>query len=299
MIPGKVKRFLDSLVGRSENTITNYTSFANVFWDHVKKPVEEVTIPDITAFLKWGVDKQGWKLSTMVQYAKTAQRFMSEFKDDNFLDALKKQIRMLPKSSQYSHLYEGIYVPGDQIDGFVKAAESEEYAVAFTMILKWGLRLDEVLNMTTEDIDAKIARVTVRGKGQGKEHKVRPVWVDRKSLQKVLQFMGYNHEQSIGSKQLGRKRTIITLSKRSIQYAWKRTAKKIGLKHWQQLTPHDGRHSYAIDFLIRRKKEGMPALVLLKNQLGHSNINTTMIYLDIAGTEARDIFDAGLDQGLK
>lgn len=296
MIPSKVKRFLDSLVGRSENTISNYTSFANVFWEHIKKPVEEVTIQDITAFLKWGVDKQGWKLSTMVQYAKTAQRFMSEFKDDDFLKSLKKQIQMLPKPGQYSHLYEGIYIPGDQIDAFIKAAESEEYAVAFTMILKWGLRLDEVLNMTTDDIDAKIARVVVRGKGQGKEHKVRPVWVDRKSMQRVLFFKGYNHEQSIGSKPLGRKRGIVSLSKRSIQYAWKRAGNKIGLKHWKQLTPHDGRHSYAIDFLIRRKDQGMPALVLLKNQLGHSNINTTMIYLDIAGTEARDIFEAGLKE---
>jgi len=33
----------------------------------------------------------------------------------------------------------------------------------------------------------------------------------------------------------------------------------------------------------------------LKNQLGHSNINTTMIYLDIAGTESREVFDAGVE----
>lgn len=293
MIPGEVKKFLDGLVGRSLNTVTNYSSFANVFWGYLDKPVEEVTVGDVMSFLKWGVDKQGWKLSTMVQYSKIAQRFMSEFKDDDFLAELKKQVRMLPKPSKYAHLYEGIYIPGDRIDDFINAAPSEEMGVVYTMILNWGLRLDEVLNMTSDDINAKLARVTVRGKGQGKEHKVRPVWVDRKSLEKVLGFLNFNHGQMLGSTPLGRKRTFVHVSKRSIQYAWKETAREIGLEHWKELTPHDGRHSYAIDFLIRRKKEGMAALVLLKNQLGHSNINTTMIYLDISGTESRDIFEAG------
>ena len=36
------------------------------------------------------------------------------------------------------------------------------------------------------------------------------------------------------------------------------------------------------------------SLQMLKTQLGHTDINTTMIYLDLAGTEARDVFEAGL-----
>jgi len=293
MIPKKVREFIDSLVGRSPNTTTNYTSFANVFWKYVDKPLEDVAVQDVMRFLKWGVDKQGWKLSTMVQYSKIAQRFMSEFKDDEWISNLKKNIRNLPRPSRYANLYEGIYIPGDRIDDFIKAAENEEYAVAYTMILKWGLRLDEALTTTTDDVDPKNLRVVVRGKGQGKEHKVRPVWVDKESIRKVLSITGLTSAQMNGASSIDKKVKILHCSPRSIEYAWKRTAQKIGLKNWKQLTPHDGRHSYAIDFLLKRKEQGMAALVLLKNQLGHSNINTTMIYLDIAGTEARDVFDAG------
>ena len=310
MIPKTVRTFLDDLTGRSSDTIDNYTSFANVFWTYVDKPIDEITVKDIMAFLKWGLEKKKWKLTTMKQYAKLAQRFMGEFKDEDFMKELKKQIRMLPKTRMYEGLYEGIYIPPDEveydkngkvariihstIDDFIDAAPNEEYAVCYTMILKWGARLSEALNQRLSDVNAKLARVIIRGKGAGFEAKARPVWVDRDSLKRVLAFAGCNHDEISGSKTIRRKGRILSLSPRAVELAWKKTAKKVKLAHCKKLTPHDGRHSYSIDFLIKRKSEGMAALVLLKNQLGHSNINTTMIYLDIAGTEAREVFDAGV-----
>lgn len=295
MIPKEVKEFLDDLTGRSNDTIENYTSFANVFFNYIEKPLANVDVQDIMKFLKWGVDEQAWKLSTMKQYGKLAQRFMAEFKDDKFMKELKKKIRMLPKTRMYASLYEGIYIPGEKIDKFIEAAPNEEYAICYTMILKWGLRLDEALNEKIEDINPKLLRITARGKGAGFEHKARPVWVDRESVRRVLAFAGCTSREINGEKTIRKKGKILNISRRAVELAWKKTAKKIGLPHWKKLTPHDGRHSYAIDFLIKRKEEGMAALVLLKNQLGHSNINTTMIYLDIAGTEAREVFDAGVE----
>lgn len=296
MIPKRVTQFLDSLTGRSPETIQNYTSFANVLFGHANKSVEDLTVQDIMAFLKWGVEKQHWTLSTMRQYAQVSMRFMGEWKDDDFLKELKKQVRMLPKIRKYANLYEGVYVPSDKIDPFINAAPNEEYAICFTMLAKWGFRLSEALGQTLEDINPKLLRVIARGKGGGFEHKARPVWVDRASLQRVLNFAGCTSSEVNGAEQIRKKGKIINLSPRSIEFACKKTAKKIGLPNWNKLTPHDLRHSYSIDFIIKRKSQGMAALVLLKNQLGHSNINTSLIYLDIAGTEAREVFDAGIDK---
>ena len=134
---------------------------------------------------------------------------------------------MLPKPGRYANLYEGIYIPGDRIDDMINAADKEEHKKVFTMILKWGLRLDEALNMTTDQIDAKNARIIVRGKGQGKERKVRPVWVDRKSLEYILSSLGYKQDKISGLRSLGKKRQVVNVSRRSIQYAWKKAAKKI------------------------------------------------------------------------
>lgn len=286
---------VDDLTGASENTVRAYTIFAKFFCKIVKKPVKDVTIADVMHFLKWGEEK-GWNIGTIRYYAGLAKRFLAEFKDEKFIKALKKKIAGLPRPSLHASLYEGIYIPGDKIDEFIKAAPDEQHAIIYTMILKWGLRLDEAFNQRISDINPKILRVTVRGKGAGKEHKVRAVWVDAESLRKVLTFVGCSSAEVNGQRALRRKEKIVkNLSKRTVQVNWKKTAKKIHLPNWKRLTPHDGRHSYAIDFLLKRKKQGMAALVLLKNQLGHSNINTTMIYLDIAGTEAREVFDAGLE----
>ena len=81
-VPGDIQKFLAELVGRSLKTKSNYSSFANVFFSSVKKPIQEVTPQDVMAFLNEGLEKKKWKLSTVRQYAKVASRFMGEFKDD-------------------------------------------------------------------------------------------------------------------------------------------------------------------------------------------------------------------------
>lgn len=298
MIPKQVQDFLNTLAGRSLKTKSNYTSFATVFWDYLSnagsvKPLKDITIQDILKFLTWGTENKKWKLSTMRQYAKLTVRFMSEFKDEAFMKDLRKQFRMLPKVQAASSLLEGIYIPPDKLDSrgniveskineFIATAPGPDYEAVYTMILKWGLRLNEALTQDLEDIKTDTLRVIVRGKGQGFEGKVRMVLIGQDSLDRVL--------KDVGSKKKGR---IVSLSPRSVEYEWKRSAKKIGLSFWKRLTPHDGRHSYAIDFLKKRKKEGMMALTLLKTQLGHSDIKTTFVYLDIAGVETQEIFESG------
>ena len=292
-----VRRFLDDVrVMRSPQTLRNYEFFIKAFYSHVKKPDDEITVRDVIDFLKDGMERKGWKISSMRQMANRALVIMQEIKDDQFIQQLKREISRLPRSRRYEALYEGNYVPGDKIDEFIEASPNEEYAVAHTMILKWGLRLDEMRSITLANINPTDLIVTVRGKGQGAEGKVRQIFVDRASIIRVMRYMGCTEDEMAGRIPVPRERrtkTIVDKSERPIQYAWKRTAKKIGLQNWRKLSPHAGRHSYAIDFLRRRKKEGMNALVLLKNQLGHENINTTLIYLNISGIEARDVFEAG------
>lgn len=292
-----IRQFLDDTrVMRSPQTYRNYSFFVKAFYSHVKKGDDEITVRDVIDFLKHGMQHKGWKISSMRQMANRALVVMQQIKDDQFIQQLKREISRLPRSRRYEALYEGNYIPGDRIDDFIDAARSEVYAVAFTMILKWGLRLDEMRSITLANINPKDLIVTVRGKGQGQEGKVRQVFVDRASVTRVMRYIGCTEDEIAGNSPVHRDRrtkVVVDKSERPIQYAWKRTARKIKLQNWRKLTPHDGRHSYAIDFLLRRKREGMAALTLLKNQLGHENINTTMIYLDIAGTEARDVFEAG------
>jgi integrase len=300
MIPKEVTGFLDEMLGRSPKTKENYEVFVRIFWESVNKPIADITVEDIMGFLNDGVKNKGWKLSTMKQYATVAQLFFGELRDESFKKALRKQLRRLPRVQSKAALYEGIYIPSDKIDLFISLASDEEWAVFYTMVLKWGLRLQEALTFSPSAVDPNKSRVIIRGKGFGGMAKVRQVFVEKSTMIRVLKFAGCSQEQIEGSKPIRDQAPVIkTIKERTAEYQWKKTAKLAGLPHWKKLTVHDGRHSYAIDFLIRRKKEGMAALVLLKNQLGHTNINTTMIYLDIAGGEAQDVFVAGFKDGEK
>lgn len=295
-IPKEVNDYINNLMGRSPRTIINLESFHNNFWGFVKKnSVEEVTVEDVMSYLKNGAKNQNWKNSTMMQYAQFCQTFLSQFKDEAFMRKLKRELRNLPKFQRHVSLYEGVYVPPDKIDTFISKADNEEWAVFYTMILKWGLRMAEALTIAPSNIDATKNRVVIYGKGMGGMGKVRQILVEKSTITRVLTFAGCEQAQILGLKQIRDSSPIIkTIKSRNAEYKWKETAKKVGLKNWQKITPHDGRHSYAIDFLMKRRKEGMAALVLLKNQLGHTSLNVTSIYLDIAGGEAQDIFDSGI-----
>lgn len=294
-IPREVSSYINSLMGRSPKTKQNYESFARVFWEYIgNKGINEIEVEDVMSFLNNGASKLGWKPSTTAQYSVVAGIFFNEFRDEAFNKLLKKRMRMLPKTQAHANLLEGIYVPPDKIDLFISDAPDEEWAILYTMILKWGLRLGETLRICPADIDVEKNRVIVKGKGLGGFGKLRQVLVEKSTITRVLQHAKCSQDQILGLKPIRDDKPIIKrIKERNAEYQWKLTARKVGLKFWKRLTPHDGRHSYAIDFLIRRKKEGMAALVLLKNQLGHASIDTTLIYLDIAGAEAEDIFAAG------
>lgn len=297
-VPKEVTEFINGLIGKSPQTKDNYNSFTRIFWGYVNgKHPKDITIEEIMAFLNDGVANHKWKMSTMKQYATLCLFFFGEFRDEAFMKKLRKQIRQLPRLQSRAALYEGIYIPPNMIDPFISLAIDEEYAVLYTMILKWGLRIGEALRASPADVDVTKNRIVVRGKGIGGFGKLRQVFVEKSTITRALQFAGCSQDQILGLKPIRDTNPIIkTIKERMAEYQWKMTAKKAGLKNWRKLTPHDGRHSMAIDFLTKRKKEGMAALVLLKNQLGHSNINTTMIYLDLAGGEAQDVFDAGLTE---
>lgn len=303
-IPKEVSDEYETLMGRSPRTMINIESFNRKFWGFVGKPSpHDVTIQDVMAFLGDGMTNKNWKPSTILYNARCTLSMLGNFRDDSFMRKLKREMKKLPRSQKNASLLEGLYVPPGKIDIFIAKARSEEWAVFYTMILKWGLRMAEALSIAPTDIDVDKSRVVVRGKGLGGMGKVRQIYVERSTITRALQFAGCDQDQINGTKQIRDSSPIVkSVRARNAEYIWKETAKKAGLKNWARLTPHDGRHSYAIDFLIKRKKEGMAALVLLKNQLGHTSLTTTSIYLDIAGAEAQDIFDSGLnsnDGGVK
>ena len=137
-----------------------------------------------------------------------------------------------------------------------------------------GLRLFEVAALKIADIDFERKTVFVR---RGKNGKSRYVPLEahilrgiRKYLDSVLPKVYLFNGQQKGK----------AIAHRGIQHLCKAAVRKSGIS--KPITMHTLRHSYATHFL-----EDTGDLFSLKENLGHSRLDTTLIYVHIVGNLPR------------
>lgn len=133
-----------------------------------------------------------------------------------------------------------------------------------------GVRITEALNIKKGDIDFY-------------GHNVRIIWLKRRKKQERIIPL---HSSLITllalyTGQLNLDDLIFPFSRvRGFQII-KKHSEKAGIK--KKVSPHIFRHSFAVNFLKQRKN-----IVALQKLLGHSQITTTMIYLQIVQSDLRD-----------
>ncbi len=136
-------------------------------------------------------------------------------------------------------------------------------------IYSTGVRVSELCNMNIEDIDFEEHTIRILGKGD----KIRMVFVDEETLDDIKKFIG---NKIVGPLFVGQQGKHI--SPRAIQHIFKNYA-PLGI------TPHKIRDSYASE-LYRRSKN----LRVVQENLGHTSIKTTEIYLHTDIDERRQVY---------
>lgn len=150
-----------------------------------------------------------------------------------------------------------------------------KYKAMFMTVYGGGLRISELCNLKTSDIDSKNMRILVR---EGKESKYRYTLLSQTNL-KILReyFKVYrpNHKENylFISQQTNDKYTVS-----GPEIAFREIRKKAGIK--RKVTVHGLRHNFATDLI----ENGLDILHLQK-LLGHSGIRSTMEYLHLANVE--------------
>lgn len=151
-----------------------------------------------------------------------------------------------------------------------------------SLILGSGLRLSEVAGINIEDLDMNKGLVRVIRKGN-KEQYVYFSEQAKTDLENYVQIRSdrYKPEKSetylFMAAPIGRKGKNRRLTPRSIQKLIEKYAKAYGKP---ALTVHSLRHSFATRY--HQENNDVPRL---KNQLGHSSIQTTMIYTHLTDEE--------------
>lgn len=176
----------------------------------------------------------------------------------------------------------------DQVNKFLSFQEDSVIACRDRAIAELfyssGLRLTELANIDTTDIDTQSRLLTVTGKG----NKTRTVPVGAIALEAIQLWLQVRPAVAADAE---RSAALFTsnqgqrISVRSIQARLKLQGRKAGMH--QDVHPHMLRHSFASHML-----ESSGDLRAVQELLGHANISTTQIYTHLDFQHLAKVYDA-------
>ena len=164
----------------------------------------------------------------------------------------------------------------DELRELIGAVRKLRYRTYFSTVYSLGLRRNEGLHLQVPDIDSARMLVHVhRGKG-AKDRFVplpartltllRESWVTHRNPVWLFPDIGSDPRQAVSSDR--------PMSKDGVQHAMQRVVHQLG---WRKaVSIHTLRHSYATHLL-----EAGVNLRLIQQDLGHSSLPTTMVYLHL------------------
>jgi site-specific recombinase XerD len=163
-----------------------------------------------------------------------------------------------------------IYLKHNQVIRLLESIEDPRDRLIIRTIYATGVRVSELCSMNIEDIDFEDHTIKIQGKGG----KIRTVFIDDETLSEIRQYIDDRTDGPLFLGQQGKH-----LSARTIQYIFRQYTPR-------GITPHKIRHSYASE-LYRRSKN----LRVVQENLGHSSIKTTEIYLHTDLDERKRVYD--------
>ena len=177
----------------------------------------------------------------------------------------------------------------EQVHQIIDGCRTQRMAAFFWTVYSLGLRLEEALNLHVGDIDSKRIMVHVhRGKGAKDRYiplpestlkVLREFWLTHRHRTFVFPADGRDHRGVSHPKGPSQAKTPMSVT--AVQGAIKQITKKIDFG--KKVSTHTLRHCYATHLL----EAGVP-LRLIQQYLGHSSLQTTMIYLHLTHTAAVD-----------
>ena len=153
------------------------------------------------------------------------------------------------------------------------------------LLFSGGLRISELVNLDSDNINLERKEFMVRGKGQ----KDRPIFISAEAAEWIKLYLAKRQDNSkplfirySGSQKADTSGDFKRLTARSVQRLVARYAKLAGItKH---VSPHTLRHSFATDLLMNGAD-----LRSVQAMLGHSNIATTQIYTHVTDPHLKEV----------
>lgn len=263
----------------SKYTLRNYMNTLKQFVLWLDVPVEQVTHKKLLVFIDHLLDER-LTPKTINCYLDSIRGFYDYLineEDVAITNPVKRGYslrlsRPLPR-----------YLRDEQVSRLFDVIDSPRDRAMFKLMLRCGLRVEEVANLTLAALDLRRAQVFVY---EGKGAKDRVVYLSKDAYQALVQYLKvrpYSQAKKVFLVDKGRFEGKPILV-RGIQHRMKHYAKKASLK----ASCHQLRHTMATQLL-----NADADIVTIQDLLGHTRIKTTQRYSQVSNRKVqRDYYKA-------
>jgi integrase/recombinase XerD len=269
--------------GLAANSLEAYrrdlSSFAAFF---ANAPLPEVTQDTLRRYVD---ELQARKLSnrSIARQITTLRGFFGYLTEEGVVTSNPAELLVAPKFGNALPKF----LSSHQVDGLLKAPEKERLGLRdramLDLLYATGLRVSELIQLRTGDLDESQGVIRVVGKG----NKQRLVPVGREALKSVAAYCTEQRPQLLK----GRVTPFLFVTARGTRMTrqgfWQLLrghGKSAGM--FRNLSPHVLRHTFATHLL-----EGGADLRSVQTMLGHADIGTTQIYTHVMRSRLRQTVD--------
>ena len=309
-IKSKVHNALQNILEKnaSKHTVNNYlidiNQFCKIKWNNQNPPFvwNSVDRYDARGFVIH-FQKKEISPSTICRKISALRSFFSYLLEEQRVDKnpfvglnSPKKNKPLPKVLRPHQVVKLLEAPlsmktknnvkSKSYDAWIKYMGLRDAAI-LELLYSTGMRINELVNLTEDNIDFISGTVVVSGKG--KKQRLCPLG---KYAEKAIQCSidSRNNILFLLNKKITTKSALFinkqgqTLSARSIERMMKKYLIKCGLN--SELTPHSLRHSFATHLLDKGAE-----LRAVQELLGHESLSTTQIYTHISIERLKEVYD--------
>jgi len=263
----------------SPNTVKNYLNAVKSFVIWLDVPLESVTHGTVSCYIDYLMRKR-LKPKTINCHVNRISQFYHYLREEESValvhpvrtNHLLKMSRPLPR-----HLRD------EQVEDFFKVVKGHRDKAMFMLMLRCGLRVEEVANLSVGVLDFQQRKILIE---DGKGSKDRIVYMSNDALQSLAAYL------KVRSSSKSRKVFLVEkglctghpISIRGIQKRMEYYARKASLR----VSCHHFRHTMATQLLNADAE-----LVSIQDLLGHCNVKTTQRYCRVSNLKVqRDYFTA-------
>jgi site-specific recombinase XerD len=259
--------------------VKNYLNLIKHFVVWVDVPVEEVTHTAVSRYIEYLMRKR-MAPKTVNCHLNGIRQFYHYLREEEGVaianpirkNHTQKMSRPLPR-----HLRD------EQVEVFFHTVKSQRDHAMFMLMLRCGLRVEEVAHLTLGVIDVKRRTILIE---DGKGAKDRVVYMSNDALQSLAAYLSVRPASRTRKVFLAEKGACMgqPISIRGIQRRMEYYARKAKIR----VSCHHLRHTMATQML-----NADADLATIQDLLGHSNVKTTQRYCRVSNVKVqRDYFKA-------